>query len=187
MAIKTAIPMRSFSQKRVRGRNSLLSSQWRAPFPAAIEDCKCAVRFLRANASKYGIDPERIGVAGSSAGGHLAELVATANQSAGLEGDGGWHDVSSRVQAAASYFGLSDLTAQFPPDHRPGHPKVLSEVPRKKSRSCIGKPVLFYTCRKTIRRCCWFTVKMTMEFHLSSPPAWPRPTADSACPSSLLL
>ena len=90
-----------------------------APFPAAIEDCKCAVRFLRANASRYGIDPERIGVAGSSAGGHLAELVATADQSAGFEGDGGWHDVSSRVQAAASYYGVSDLTAQFPPDTVP--------------------------------------------------------------------
>ncbi len=40
-----------------------------SPFPAAIEDCKCAIRFLRANAPKYGIDPDRIGVAGSSAGG----------------------------------------------------------------------------------------------------------------------
>ncbi|MGA7925868.1 MAG: alpha/beta hydrolase, partial [Candidatus Sulfotelmatobacter sp.] len=56
-----------------------------SPFPAAIEDCKCAIRFLRASALKYGIDPDRIGVAGSSAGGHLAELVATADQSAGFE------------------------------------------------------------------------------------------------------
>lgn len=59
-----------------------------SPFPAAIQDCKCAIRFLRANAPKYGIDPDRIGVAGSSAGGHLAELIATADESAGLEGDG---------------------------------------------------------------------------------------------------
>ncbi len=87
-----------------------------SPFPAAIEDCKCAIRFLRANAAKYGIDPDHIGVAGSSSGGHLAELVATADQSAGLEGNGGWPNVSSKVQAAASYFGLSDLTAPFPPD-----------------------------------------------------------------------
>jgi acetyl esterase/lipase len=85
-----------------------------SPFPAAIEDCKCAIRFLRANAAKYGIDPERIGVAGSSAGGHLAELVATSDQSAGFEGDGGWQPVSSRVQAAASYYGVSDLTMRFP-------------------------------------------------------------------------
>jgi acetyl esterase/lipase len=87
-----------------------------SPFPAAVEDCKCAIRFLRANAPKYGIDPERIGAAGSSAGGHLAELLATADQTAGLEGNGGWQNVSSKVQAAASYFGVSDLTVPFPQD-----------------------------------------------------------------------
>lgn len=81
-----------------------------SPFPADLEDCKCAIRFLRANASKYGVDPERIGVAGASAGGHLAELVATAGRSAGLEGDGGWQEVSSKVQAAAAYYGASDFT-----------------------------------------------------------------------------
>jgi acetyl esterase/lipase len=87
-----------------------------SPFPAAVEDCKCAIRFLRASAPKYGIDPDRIGAAGSSAGGHLAELLATADQSAGLEGDGGWQSVSSKVQAAASYYGVSDLTVPFPQD-----------------------------------------------------------------------
>ena len=81
-----------------------------SPFPADVEDCKCAVRFLRANAAKYGIDPDRIGVAGASAGGHLAELVATADRSAGLEGNGGWQNVSSKVQAAAAYYGVSDFT-----------------------------------------------------------------------------
>ena len=88
-----------------------------APFPAQIEDAKCAIRYLRANAAKYGIDPDRIGAAGSSAGGHLAELIATADQNAALEGNGGWPNVSSKVQAAVSYFGPSDLTAsatQFP-------------------------------------------------------------------------
>ena len=81
-----------------------------SPFPADIEDCKCAIRFLRANAAKYGIDPDRVGVAGASAGGHLAELVATADQSAGLEGNGGWQNVSSKVQAASAYYGVSDFT-----------------------------------------------------------------------------
>lgn len=81
-----------------------------SPFPADIEDCKCAIRSLRANAPKYGIDPNRIGVAGASAGGHLAELVATADPTAGLEGNGGWDGVSSKVQAAASYYGVSDFT-----------------------------------------------------------------------------
>lgn len=85
-----------------------LSGDW--PFPADIEDCKCAIRYLRANAAKYGIDPDRIGVAGASAGGHLAELVATAPPGAGLEGNGGWPNVSSEVQAAAAYYGVSDFT-----------------------------------------------------------------------------
>jgi len=81
-----------------------------SPFPADIEDCKCAIRFLRANAAKYGVDPDRVGVAGASAGGHLAKLVATADQSAGLEGNGGWQNVSSKVQAASAYYGVSDFT-----------------------------------------------------------------------------
>jgi acetyl esterase/lipase len=87
-----------------------------SPFPADIEDCKCAIRFLRAKATKFGIDPDRIGVAGASAGGHLALLVATAPLSAGLEGTGGWGNISSEVQAASAYYGASDFTvgaAQF--------------------------------------------------------------------------
>jgi len=60
-------------------------------------------------------------VAGASAGGHFAELVATADPSAGLEGDGGWQKVSSKVQAASAYYGVSDFTVgamQF--QHRTG-------------------------------------------------------------------
>ena len=81
-----------------------------SPFPADIEDCKCAIRFLRANATKFDLDPDRIGVAGASAGGHLAELVATAPLSAGLEGTGGLRNTSSEVQAASAYHGASDFT-----------------------------------------------------------------------------
>lgn len=87
-----------------------------SPFPADIEDCKCAIRFLRANSTRYGLDADRIGVAGASAGGHLAELVATAPLSAGLEGTGGRGNIASEVQAASSYYGASDFTvgaAQF--------------------------------------------------------------------------
>jgi acetyl esterase/lipase len=85
-----------------------LSGDW--PFPADIEDCKCAIRYLRANPDKYGIDPTRIGVAGASAGGQLAMLVATADEKAGLEGAGGWPNVSSRVQAVSSWYGPTDFT-----------------------------------------------------------------------------
>jgi acetyl esterase/lipase len=80
-----------------------------APFPAAVEDCKCAVRWLRANAARYNVDPDHIGAWGGSAGGHLTLMVATTGSSAGLEGNGGWPRQSSRVQAACSFFGPSDF------------------------------------------------------------------------------
>jgi acetyl esterase/lipase len=109
-----------------------------SPFPAAIEDSKCAIRFLRANAAKYGIDPQRIGVAGSSAGGHLAELVATAGESAGLEGNGGLQGVSSKVQVVVSYFGVSDFTREFPQDTAAVIQKFL-RGPEKEKRDIYRK------------------------------------------------
>jgi acetyl esterase/lipase len=84
-----------------------------APFPAAVEDVKCAVRWMRANAEKLGIDPERIGVAGGSAGGHLSMMVAYAPDMPELEGAGGHADVSSRVQAVVNIYGPTDLTTEF--------------------------------------------------------------------------
>lgn len=80
-----------------------------AVFPAQIEDCKCAVRFLRAHAEKYNIDPARIGVWGSSAGGHLAALMGTSGDVRFLEGKGGWPEESSRVQAVCDWFGPTDF------------------------------------------------------------------------------
>jgi acetyl esterase/lipase len=82
-----------------------------APFPAQIEDCKCAVRFLRANAAELGLDPERIGAFGTSAGGHLAALLGTAPDHPALEGNGGWPDVSSAVQAVVDWYGPTDVAA----------------------------------------------------------------------------
>ncbi|MEM0969670.1 MAG: alpha/beta fold hydrolase, partial [Verrucomicrobiota bacterium] len=71
-----------------------------APFPAAIHDCHAAVRFLRANAADYHVDPERIAAVGGSAGGHLAGLLATSADVAELQGDGGNAGVSSAIQCA---------------------------------------------------------------------------------------
>jgi acetyl esterase/lipase len=68
-----------------------------APFPACIEDVKCAVRWLRAHAKQYNVDPDRIGGYGHSAGAHLALMLAMVPKSAGLEGDGGWDAYSSRL------------------------------------------------------------------------------------------
>jgi len=81
-----------------------------AQFPAAVEDAKCAVRWLRAHAAEYNIDPDRIGVWGGSAGGHLSLMVACADEDAGLEGNGGWAEYSSRVAAVCSYWGPADFT-----------------------------------------------------------------------------
>ena len=82
-----------------------------APFPAQIEDCKCAIRYLRAHAKKYNIDPERIAVGGSSAGGHLVALVGTSGGVKDLEGKGGWQDQSSSVQAVIDLYGPTDFQA----------------------------------------------------------------------------
>ncbi|MFH1662669.1 MAG: prolyl oligopeptidase family serine peptidase, partial [Chloroflexota bacterium] len=59
---------------------------------------------------------DKIGVWGSSAGGHLAMMVGCADEDTGMEGDGGWEEYSSRVQAVCSFFGPSDLTSLFMPD-----------------------------------------------------------------------
>jgi arylsulfatase A len=80
-----------------------------APFPAAIHDCKAAVRFLRASAKEYGIDPEHIGAIGLSAGGHLAALLATSSGNADLEGDGGNAKFSSSIQAAVPMGAQTDF------------------------------------------------------------------------------
>ena len=81
-----------------------------AIFPAQIHDCKGAVRWLRANAGKYGYDASRIGVTGTSAGGHLAVLLGTSADVADLEGTvGGNLDQSSRVAAVVDYFGPTDF------------------------------------------------------------------------------
>ena len=80
-----------------------------AKFPAAIQDCKAAVRYLRANAEKLGIDARAIGVTGLSAGGHLAALLSTSGGVKGLEGAGGHADQSSAVQACVAMGAQSDL------------------------------------------------------------------------------
>jgi acetyl esterase/lipase len=80
-------------------------------FPAQVEDVKCAVRYLRANAETYNLNKDRIGAIGFSAGAHLSMLLGTMDKDDGLEGDGGNADQSSKVQAVVAYFGPTDLSA----------------------------------------------------------------------------
>ncbi len=81
----------------------------KAKFPAQVHDCKAAVRWLRANAMKYRINPKKIGAVGFSAGGHLVCLLGAADKKAKLEGNGGNSKHSSRVQAVVSFFGPTDF------------------------------------------------------------------------------
>jgi len=81
-----------------------------APWPAQIEDCKMAVRWLRSNAAKYGVDPNHIGAWGGSAGGHLAACLGTMGDQPQFEGNGGYPGVSSNVQAVVDGSGPVDFT-----------------------------------------------------------------------------
>jgi len=85
----------------------------KVPFPAQIHDCKAAIRWLRAHAADFKLDPQRIGVMGASAGGHLSLLVGFTSANDGLEGNEGYADQSSRVQAVVNIFGPTDLVKEY--------------------------------------------------------------------------
>jgi acetyl esterase/lipase len=103
-----------------------------AKFPAAVHDCKTAIRWTRAHAADYGIDPDRIGVIGESAGGHLVALIGTSGGDAYLEGDGPYGEFSSDVQAVVDLFGPIDFLSM---EDAPGGPvakffgKTATEAP----------------------------------------------------------
>ena len=77
-------------------------------FPLPIEDCKLAIRWLRAHAKQYNIDPERVGVLGNSAGGYLSAFMGVTNGNREFD-KGEYLDYSSDVLCAADIFGISDL------------------------------------------------------------------------------
>jgi len=119
-----------------------------ATYPAQVEDCKCAIRFLRAKAAKYHIDPARIGVWGGSAGGHLVAMLGTSGGVKRLEGDGGWENQSSAVQAVLDWFGPSDLRAAAVAGYRPQSllaiQKLLGGSPSEKPElASDASPVVF--------------------------------------------
>ena len=104
-------------------------------WPAQIEDCKLAVRWIRANAEKYNVNPNKIGAWGHSAGGHLVACLGTMGKTPGLD-DGPYPGISSEVQAVADYAGPSDLALYFhnkPPlnlfgPEAQGHPEVMEKA-----------------------------------------------------------
>jgi acetyl esterase/lipase len=82
-------------------------------FPAAVHDAKAAVRWLRANAATYKINPDKIGVTGGSAGGHLAQFLAVTAHVPEFEGAGGNPEQSSSVACVVNFFGPSDFTKSY--------------------------------------------------------------------------
>ena len=106
-------------------------------FPTQIIDCKAAVRWLRANADRFGLDGHRVGVIGFSAGGHLAALLGTTGGVAALEDLGlGSPQASSRVQAVCDVSGPVDLS--IPTNSLIGKLSVLGEL----GGSAASKPAL---------------------------------------------
>ena len=89
-----------------------------APLPACIEDVKCAVRWLRAHADEFRVDPERIGAYGHSAGAHLVMMMVLAGPDAKLEGDGPYQEYSSKLTSVAAGSLPTKLTARFAPEDK---------------------------------------------------------------------
>jgi acetyl esterase/lipase len=120
-----------------------------ALFPAQIADCKAAVRFLRANAEKWGLDPDRFGAWGPSAGGHQVTLLGTANHV--REWDklvGGHPDVSSRVQAVCDWFGPSDITKMGTHHDAADSPEsqlIGGAVQQNKEKAARANPITYVT------------------------------------------
>jgi acetyl esterase/lipase len=115
-----------------------------APFPAQLEDCKAALRWLRANADRYHIDPKHVGVWGASAGGHLVALLGTTNGRKEFEGKEGHLDQSSSVQAVVDYFGPTDLLdlGKPSPDRNPMLSRLLGGPAEQiKEKAAVASPL----------------------------------------------
>ena len=114
-------------------------------FPAQVHDVKAAVRYIKANAKKYQVDPERIGAIGFSAGGHLALMLGVTGPNDGLEGDVSAGAPDSRVKAVVNYFGPTDLAAKdIPLLSKPLVKDFLGGTPEEKPEAAAkASPLTF--------------------------------------------
>ncbi len=114
-------------------------------FPAQVHDVKAAVRWLKANAKKYKVDPDRIGAIGFSAGGHLALMLGLTGPADGLEGDVAANSPDSRVRAVVNYFGPTDLAASDLPEiSKPLVKDFLGGTPQEKPAAAAkASPLTF--------------------------------------------
>jgi acetyl esterase/lipase len=126
-----------------------------AVFPAQIEDCKAAVRWLRAHANEHNLDPDRFAAWGSSAGGHLAALLGTSGEVKSFD-VGANLAFSSRVQAVVDFFGPTDFTqmSKFAPPNGPfdhdaaDSPEALligGAVQQHKAKAAKANPITYIT------------------------------------------
>ena len=117
------------------------------PFPAAVLDCKSAVRWLRANAAKYHVDPTRIGVTGGSAGGHLAQFLGVTNGVKQFD-SGENLDQSSDVSCVVNYYGPSDLTKSYEKSVDAAEVLPLffgGDLSTKRREHIVGSPLYWVT------------------------------------------
>lgn len=114
-------------------------------FPAQVHDVKAAVRWLKTNAKKYHVDPDRIGAMGFSAGGHLALMLGVTSPSDGLEGTAATDAPDSRVKAVVNYFGPTDLAAtDIPAISKPMVKDLLGGTPEEKPEAAAkASPLSF--------------------------------------------
>jgi acetyl esterase/lipase len=115
-----------------------------AAFPAQIEDCKTAIRWLRANAKKYNLDPDHFGAWGASAGGHLVALLGTTGGLKELEGKDGNPDESSKVQCVVDWFGPTDFRNLGPRGDAATGPvaQLLGGAPNtEKEKAALASPL----------------------------------------------
>jgi acetyl esterase/lipase len=118
-----------------------------ALWPAQIHDCKAAIRWVRANASKYHLDPDRIGVMGGSAGGHLVAMLGTSGGIEALEGDlGPYRSTSSKVRCVVDEFGPSDFLAMGGSHDDPDSPEsalIGGALQEHKDRARAASPITY--------------------------------------------
>ncbi|MFI5455615.1 MAG: alpha/beta fold hydrolase [Isosphaerales bacterium] len=141
--------VRAISSEFVRRGYATVAPQYRFcpkdPFPAQVHDVKAAVRWVKSNAKKYRIDPDRVGAIGFSAGGHLALFLGLTGPNDGLEGDVAAGAPDSRVRAVVNYFGPTDLAAQDIPDvSKPLVKDFLGGSPQEKPEAAAkASPLTF--------------------------------------------
>ena len=143
---KDRCPAVSFAAKgfAVASINYRLSQH--AVFPAQIEDCKAAIRWLRGNAAQYNLDANHFGVWGASAGGHLVALLGTSSSVKEWDARGGYLDQSSRVQCVVDWFGPSNLVSMGGSHDNPNSPEsrlIGGAVQKELEKARQASPVTY--------------------------------------------